>query len=89
MDKIKKIDQAEMVFVKLPLVKPFETSFAKQTHKEALLIKITSGDDSGWGECVASPDPYYSYETIKTAYHIIKDFLIPILIRVHAQRIQE
>jgi len=77
--QIKKIDSVEMYGVRLPLVNPFETSFSVQTHREALLLKIASDGISGWGECVTAPDPYYCYETNSTSHHIIKDFLIPIL----------
>jgi o-succinylbenzoate synthase len=77
--RIKHIDSVEMFIVRLPLVTAFETSFSVQTLKEALLLKIVSDDVWGWGECVTSPDPYYCYETNKTASHIIQDFLIPIL----------
>ncbi|MBW2193069.1 MAG: o-succinylbenzoate synthase [Deltaproteobacteria bacterium] len=82
MSKIEQIDSMEVYIVNLPLVKPFETSFSVQTHKEALLLKIASGDVFGWGECVSSPDPYYGYETNATALHIIRDFLVPILAAV-------
>ena len=77
MPRIKRIDRAEIFTVRLPLVKPFETSFGVETHKTALLLRVASGDAEGWGECVASPDPFYSYETNLTALHIIEDFLIP------------
>ncbi|MCK4766561.1 MAG: o-succinylbenzoate synthase [Candidatus Aminicenantes bacterium] len=77
--KIGKIESVEIYMVKLPLVNPFETSFSVETHKEALLVKIISSGITCWGECVASPAPYYSYETNETAYHIIKDFLVPLL----------
>lgn len=79
MKHLKKIDSVDMYVVRLPLVKPFETSFSVQTHREALLLKITSDGVSGWGECVTAPDPYYCYETNSTSSHIIKGFLIPIL----------
>ncbi|MFH2218538.1 MAG: o-succinylbenzoate synthase [Pseudomonadota bacterium] len=79
MKKIEQIDSAEIYIVRLPLVKPFETSFSVQTHKEALLLKIACNGVSGWGECVASPDPFYGYETNATALHVIRDFLVPML----------
>ena len=82
MKRIKQVDAVEMFIVKLPLVSPFETSFSVQTHREALLLKFTSNGVNGWGECVTSPDPYYSYETNATAVHIIKDFLVPILMQI-------
>jgi O-succinylbenzoate synthase len=77
--RIKQIDSVEMFIARLPLVTPFETSFSVQTLKEVLLLKIASDDVFGWGECVTSPDPYYCYETNRTASHIIQDFLIPSL----------
>ncbi len=76
---IEKIESLEIYIVQLPLLKPFETSFSVETHKQALLLKITGAGYSGWGECVASPAPFYSYETNETAFHIIKDFITPLL----------
>jgi O-succinylbenzoate synthase len=76
---IKSINRVDIFLVRLPLVQPFTTSFGTETHKEALLIKISADEGYGWGECVASPAPYYSYETNQTALLIMKDFLIPIL----------
>lgn len=76
---IKSINRVDIFMVRLPLVQPFTTSFGTETHKEALLIKISADEGYGWGECVASPAPYYSYETNQTALLIMKNFLIPIL----------
>ncbi len=76
---IKSINRVDIFLVRLPLVQPFTTSFGTETHKEALLIKISADEGYGWGECVASPAPYYSYETNQTALLIMKNFLIPIL----------
>jgi len=89
MNRIEKIDSVEMFIVRLPLIRPFETSFSVQTHREALLLKITSGDVHGWGECVTSPDPYYGYETNTTAIHIIKDFLVGILMNTSNFSVEE
>ena len=68
-----------MFIVRLPLVSSFETSFSVQTHREALLLKIVSDDVCGWGECVTAPAPYYCYETNSTSIHIIKKFLVTLL----------
>jgi O-succinylbenzoate synthase len=74
---IKNIDRIDLIIVKLPFVKPFATSTYTWNVKEALLVKISAGDFTGWGECVADPDPFYSPETTVSAHHIIRDFLIP------------
>jgi len=81
MNTINRIDLAEIFLVKLPLVEAFETSLEVETHKEALLLKLSSEDDWGWGECVASPDPFYSYETNETALNIIRAYLLPYLMK--------
>ena len=89
LNRINHIDSMELFIVKLPLVEPFETSFAIETHKEALLLKISSEGIDGWGECVASPDPYYSSETNETALHIIRAFLLPLIIKMKNFSLQE
>ncbi|MGA8808175.1 MAG: o-succinylbenzoate synthase [Thermoanaerobaculia bacterium] len=73
------IDQIELLTVRLPFVKPFSISSATWTAKEALLLRVDGDGISGWGECVADPDPYYASETTATAHHIIKDFLLPVV----------
>lgn len=73
------IDRIELLTVRLPFVAPFSTSTATWTCKEALLLRIDADGVSGWGECVADPDPFYAYETTTTAEHIIRDFLLPLV----------
>ncbi len=87
--KIKKIDSLETYIVRLPLLKPFVASFAVQTYKEALLVRMNADGMSGWGECVALPAPYYSYETNETAFHILKDFMVPILTAMRDFSVEE
>ena len=74
-----KIDRVDLVTVTLPFVAPFGTSINVWTEKEAILMRLESGGVTAWSECVADPDPFYSYETNTTARHIIKDFLLPLV----------
>ena len=64
----------------MPLVAPFETSFGVTTQRECILVSIQSEGLTGWGECAVDRDPGYSYETTGTAWHILKDFIAPILL---------
>ncbi|HEY0371915.1 MAG TPA: o-succinylbenzoate synthase [Thermoanaerobaculia bacterium] len=73
------IDRIDQLIVRLPFVKPFATSAATWTCKEALLLRVESQGIMAWGECVADPDPYYASETTLTAEHIIRDFLLPLV----------
>ena len=75
------IGRIDLLVVRLPFVEPFGTSVASWAVKEALLLRIEQEGASGWGECVADPDPYYDAETIASARYIITDFLLPELTR--------
>jgi o-succinylbenzoate synthase len=65
--------------VHLNLIEPFETSFEKTQLRRILLLEAETDGATGWGECTAGEHPYYSYETLETAWHIIRDFLWPVL----------
>lgn len=75
-----KLDSLTLFHLSMPLVAPFETSFGRTTDRECILIAARSGDLAGYGECVADRDPGYSYETAGTAWHILKDFIVPVLL---------
>jgi O-succinylbenzoate synthase len=75
-----KISTITLYHVRMPLVAPFETSFGRIHSRDGLLVEARSEGLTGWGECVADRDPGYSYETSGTAWHILKDFLIPRLL---------
>jgi O-succinylbenzoate synthase len=72
-----KIERLELRLVKLPLVHFFETSFGRVHDKHFILVRLDGGGASGFGECVADEDPYYSSETNDTAWHIIESFVSP------------
>ncbi len=80
--KIRKIEKINVYIVKLPLIKPFETSFSVQKEREAIILELISNGISGWGESVTSPDPFYSYETNSTTFDILKNYLFPILMKM-------
>ena len=74
--RVRKITLRE---IHLPLIAPFQTSFGTSTLRRIPLIEADVDGVIGWGECTAGEDPYYSYETVETAWHIIRDFLWPAL----------
>ncbi|MCX6035623.1 MAG: o-succinylbenzoate synthase, partial [Chloroflexi bacterium] len=75
-----KLDSLTLHHLQMPLVSPFETSFGRTINRECILISIQSEGLTGYGECVADRDPGYSYETVGTAWHILKDFITPLLL---------
>jgi o-succinylbenzoate synthase len=65
--------------IHLPLVTPFETSMDRVTDRRILLAEIHVDGVSGWGECTAPENPFYCPEDTDTAWHILKDYLWPML----------
>ena len=65
--------------LRMPLVEPFETSMERTTERLILLVEADVDGVIGWGECVAGETPSYSPETTETAWHILRDFLWPLI----------
>ncbi|AXC14716.1 O-succinylbenzoate synthase [Acidisarcina polymorpha] len=74
-----KLDAIFLRELRIPLVKPFITSFGSTTDRRILLVEIKSEGLTGWGECVAGEHPYFSYETIDTAWLMLQHELAPAL----------
>ena len=75
-----RIDRLELRLLRLPLVRHFETSFGRVHERVFLLVTVEGEGAVGVGECVADANPYYSAETTRTAWHIISEFLAPLVL---------
>jgi O-succinylbenzoate synthase len=71
------IKQVELRHIKMILVSPFVTSMGTEYDEEHIIVRVDADGITGWGESVAEGTPFYSYETVQTAWHILRDFLIP------------
>jgi len=74
------IDAVHLREINMPLAFPFETSFGLTTARRILLVEIESEGMTAWGECVAGEHPYYSDESIDTAWIITETELAPRLV---------
>jgi O-succinylbenzoate synthase len=72
-----RIDRIELIHIKMVLVSPFVTSMGTEYDEEHIIVRVDGEGVTGWGESVAEGTPFYSYETVSTAWHILRDFLIP------------
>jgi O-succinylbenzoate synthase len=72
-----KIEAITLREIRMPLVHFFETSFGRTTERRILLLTIHTDGPEGWGECVAGEDPFYSEESIDTAWYAIEKYLAP------------
>jgi O-succinylbenzoate synthase len=75
-----KIDSLTLHHISMPLVAPFETSFGRETDRQCVIITVQADGFTGYGECVATRDPGYNYETTGTAWHILQDFIAPLIL---------
>ncbi|MCC7359410.1 MAG: o-succinylbenzoate synthase [Anaerolineales bacterium] len=72
-----KIDTVDLIHIKLPYVTPFQTSRWVELDRECVLVRLQADGLTAWGECVAGQNVGYSYETTKTNWHILEDFIVP------------
>jgi O-succinylbenzoate synthase len=74
-----RIDGIILRELRLPLVRPFETSFGVTTDRRIVLAEVRSEGLIGWGECTAGERPFFSAETTDTAWQILVNELGPML----------
>lgn len=74
-----KIEKVVLRKLKMDLKFPFQTSFGTSEGREFLITEVYGENYIGYGECVVDTKPFYSEETVQTAWHMMKDFLIPFL----------
>jgi O-succinylbenzoate synthase len=67
----------ELRRIRLPLVRPFRTSFGTELDRDILLIRVHTEDGvEGWGECVAGQEPLYSSEYVDGAEQVIRRHIL-------------
>jgi len=74
------IEAVHLREINMPLAFPFETSFGVTTGRRVLLVEIESDGLTAWGECVAGEHPYFSDESIDTAWIVTERELAPRLV---------
>jgi O-succinylbenzoate synthase len=61
----------------MPLVHFFETSFGRTYERAIVLVEVSSGGVSGWGEITCGEHPFYNEEWTESAWLIVKDYCAP------------
>lgn len=75
-----KIERITLHHISMPLASPFRTSRWVENDRECVLVELQAEGLHGWGECVATQNCTYSYETVKTNWLILEDFLLPAIL---------
>ncbi len=75
------LESITLTEVGLPLKEPFRISSGVVAQRRILLLEVReTGGAVGWGECVAGEEPYFSPETIDTAWYAIETWLAPLVL---------
>ncbi|EOV9529039.1 o-succinylbenzoate synthase [Bacillus cytotoxicus] len=78
-----RINKATLYVTEMPLVIPFAASYGTYERRESIVIELEDTDGYiGFGEVVAFSEPWYTEETITTALHMLRDFLLPDLLKL-------
>lgn len=66
--------------LRVRLKSPFETSFGITHDRVVLLVELLADGVTGWSEVTAMEGPFFNAETSGTAWFILRDFLIPLVL---------
>jgi len=75
-----RIDAIDLYLTKNPLIKPWTTAYGSDADVWSVLVKMTSGDQIGWGETCPLYAPTYSPEYAEGVFTVIKTFMAPLVI---------
>lgn len=74
------IKSIKLSVVNMPLKQAFTTHLGSVTEREAIIVQVEDQNGIlGLGEGVAFSSPWYTEETVQTSWHVLKDFLVPLL----------
>lgn len=79
------IEKVSMHHVRMQLRASFETSFGSIDTRDCIILELRAAGLAAYGECAADRDPLYSYENVGTAWHILKDYLVPAVLDADIQ----
>src|SRR5262245_60443913 len=75
-----RIERIDLRIVRLPLIRTFRTSSSQKDAIAHVLVRVAADGVVGWGGCASPSDPYYCPETTETCWHLLKDFLGPLVL---------
>ncbi len=74
-----KIDGIDLYLASLPLRRPRETNFGKIASHETVLVRMRSGDVSGWGEASPGTAPFAG-QWARGSLAVLRDWLAPAIV---------
>ncbi len=80
-----RIERIELRKIDLPYLAPFETSGWRETGSFAITVRLDAAGIVAWGESPVGHGPFYNEENTRTAWAIMQDFLVPMLLQADLQ----
>ncbi|HSO58610.1 MAG TPA: o-succinylbenzoate synthase [Paenisporosarcina sp.] len=75
------IKRVTLYHVRVPLKRPFTTHLQEVMDRESILIEMLDDQGNiGVGECVAFSSPWYTEETVETAWLALEQWIIPAIL---------
>ena len=72
------IQDIKLHVIALPLVELLRTSFGAEPFKTAIIVEaVSQAGLTGWGEIPVKTKPSYGAETVVTAMHAAREFILP------------
>jgi o-succinylbenzoate synthase len=73
------IDKIDVFHVRMPLKQPWKTAFSEEYAIDTVLVRMTRGEDIGWGETAPYAVPQFSPEWATGCFYLIRDVFAPLL----------
>ncbi len=67
----------ELRKLRMPLVRPFRTSFGTESVREIMIVRVITDLGEGWGESAIESEPLYLSEFHNAADYVFAEHLIP------------
>jgi o-succinylbenzoate synthase len=75
-----RIETVTLRELRMRLKAPFETSSEVTWERRILLVEVGVDGLHGWGEITAAENPFYNAETTDAAWHVTRDFIVPLIL---------
>src|SRR5215468_10383260 len=75
-----RVDSITLRKLQMRLKAPFETSFGVTYDRPLLLVELQADGATGWSEVTAGEAPTFNSECVDTAWPIIREYLVPVVL---------
>ncbi len=83
------IDALDIYYVANPLIRPWKTAYGSDPVIYGVFVKMTSGGLSAWSEASPLFAPTYSPEFAFGVYHVVRQFLAPLVLHRNFESAEE